>query len=186
MRRSLLLVFIICLAIFTILPVAASSPSSTYLPAAPRPAQQYGLMNDNQFACPTATTAQAGYGNRATEIKVNLNAKKAQSQANHGEIPVGVVGVLINEDGTIATVYPPSNLRLFGIISSDRVFAVEGQKVDFYRFEDQCRGVPGQLRNLTIVHNGQVTKIAVPLIDVDKVLSYNRNYQRSASMAVHW
>ena len=132
--------------------------------------------------------SKSASGNDITCIRVKLNTSLCQSKANHGEIPVGVVGIKISQDlgDAIIAEYPPSNLWKLGIVPGDRIVAVEGRPVNYYTFEDDCRGVPGQLRNLTIVHNGQVTKIAVPLIDVDKVLSYNRNYQRSASMAVQW
>jgi C-terminal processing protease CtpA/Prc len=130
------------------------------------------------------------YENDISQTRVNLNSRPSpfQFQANHGIAPVGVVGVKIdsNLNGGIIAEYPPSNLWKFGIVPGDQILAVEGRPVNYYTFEDDCTGVPGQLRNLTIVHNGQVTNIAVPLVAVDKVLSYNRNYQRSASMAVRW
>ncbi len=156
MRRSLLLVFIISVAILTGLPVRAASPNST---------------------CQTTI-----------RVALNNHPGPVQISTNHGESLIGVVGIKIskNLDGAIVEEYPPSQLWSLGIVPGDKVVAVEGQPINFITFENQCRGRPGQLRHLTIVHNGQLRNIAVPLVDVDKVLSYNRNYQRSASMAVQW
>ena len=155
MRWSLLLISIE-LAIFTMLPVAASGSGST---------------------CQTT-------------IKVMLNNRPGQVQisTNHGETPVGVVGIKIDErlGGAIIEEYPPSQLWSLGIVPGDKVVAVEGQPINFITCENQCRGRPGQLRNLTIVHNGQVTKIAVPLVDARIMVQYNPGFQQSASMTVRW
>lgn len=127
-------------------------------------------------------------GNDITETRVNLNGKKAQSQANHGEIPVGVVGIKIDSalGNAIIEEYPPSNLWQLGIRPGDRVFTVEEQMVDYSNFEAKCRGAVGQLRHLTIIHNGQVLNVNVPLIDSRRLVQYNPDYQKSASMTVRW
>ncbi len=133
--------------------------------------------------------SESANGNNITQTRVNLNTKAGQVQANHGEVPVGVVGIKISErlgGAIIIEEYPPSNLWKLGIVPGDKVVGVEGQPVNFITFEDQCHGRPGRLRNLTIVHNGQIRNIAVPLVDARMMVQYNPGFQQSASMTVQW
>jgi predicted metalloprotease with PDZ domain len=88
----------------------------------------------------------------------------------------GVVGVKINEDGTIALIYHPSDLNRFGIVPGDRILAVDGQRLVFSTFQEDCRGPVGTTKVLTIARNGQIANLKVALIDVNILVQYNHNY----------
>lgn len=132
-----------------------------------------GRVSDNQ----NSNLANQNGSYDAVEERPVLSAR-----VNHGERPVGVIGTEINENGTIIKILPASNLNLYGVKVGDRIIAVEGREVRLETFESNCRGIPGQIRHLTIVHNGQVGNLNVALIDARVMVQYDSRFQTSADM----
>jgi predicted metalloprotease with PDZ domain len=185
MHRSLSLIISIELAILTVLPVAASSSSSTYVSSNKQP-QQYGLVNDNQFACPVIATASI-QGQSVTQTRVNLNTKTAQFQANHGQQLIGRVGLQVNEEsGIIKQIYSHSHLREYGIQEGDRLIALNGNQIDGIGFTNSYLGRPGDFVNLTFERKELYKTVRVQLVDAAILKCDNIDFQRWANQERIW
>lgn len=120
-----------------------------------------------------------------------------QPGQNHGEAPIGVLGVQWEMQGDVTgglimTVYPDSDLVRFGIQAGDRLISVDGHRypMPFRESQDLCRGVPGTYMTMEIQHAGQILCLQVKRTDARLHARYDNSpdhyFQWCASQTRRW
>jgi hypothetical protein len=101
-----------------------------------------------------------------------------QAGTSGGEEAYGVLGAVVSEDtGMIKSVFPESDLNRFGIHPGDRVAGISGHRYDPSTWQAECRGAPGTVMELVIVHDGVVSNYPVKRTD-SRALAGNGSYYR--------
>jgi len=144
----------------------------------------------------TALTGQVQKSNLTEQVQNNLLNGQAQSfgdslqptfpklggyrqpqsaMIQHGEMPIGVVGLISERtDGLVLSVLPPSDLNRFGIHPGDRIIGYLGHRfVNGYQMERELVGTPGSILDMTFIHNGQVITIYPHRVDARLLVRYD-------------
>jgi hypothetical protein len=112
--------------------------------------------------------------------------------AEHGEIPVGVLGCqlitsLFNaQSAEIIKIYPGSDLLRFGVQPGDRVVGINGHRFIRKQFAAECRGIPGTRIDLIITHREQEMEIQVLRKDAREFASNVHYFRKWAAATKYW
>jgi predicted metalloprotease with PDZ domain len=141
-------------------------------------AQQFpplqGQINGQQFA-----PLQGQFATQQnTPLQGQGQTTMIQGGTSGGEEAYGVLGAVVSQEtGLIKSVFPESDLNRFGIHPGDRVAGVNGHRFDPSTYQAECRGVPGSVLNLAIVHDGILSEYPVKRTD-SRALAGNGSYYR--------
>jgi hypothetical protein len=122
----------------------------------------------------------------------HLRLPRLSGEANHGELPVGVLGCEIlttlfnSHNGVIVRIYPGSDLTRFGIHVGDRIIGYQGHRFIRNQFSEDCRGTPGTTIDLLIMHDGQEMEIQAVRKDARLFARYENYYRKCAEQTKYW
>lgn len=104
--------------------------------------------------------------------------------ANHGEVPVGVLGAQVQYPASvILMVLPGSDLNRFGVTPGDRILSIDGRRSNSM---SNFRGLPGSVMVLSILHGGLIYDLPVRRVDSREFLNYDGYYRGCASQTRSW
>ena len=112
------------------------------------------------------------------QAPLQVSQSRLRVEANHGEMPVGVLGVLMgdmqrHQPVFVKVIFPFSDAANSCRVG-DIILSVDGHSADnAYVSRELIRGRPGQIRRLTIARNGSVFDVYVKLTDNRLFINYD-------------
>jgi C-terminal processing protease CtpA/Prc len=111
------------------------------------------------------------------------------AHAEGGEEAYGCLGAAIEFfSGTITRIFPNSDLNRFGIQPGDRVLSINGHSyaTSPLASQEECRGIPGSLLPITIIHDGHALDLTVKRTDVRQLAPFASYFKFWADQTKQW
>ncbi|PWU02037.1 MAG: hypothetical protein C5B53_02170 [Candidatus Melainabacteria bacterium] len=172
----------LALALFLLMPLSAVAEAlegKVSKSAVKEEAQQSSLQGEG-----ASTSGQ--------QSEFDLQRQPLSGQAEHGELPIGVLGCQIlttlfgGHSALIIKIYPGSDLIRAGVRTGDKILGINGHRFARKSFPSECRGSPGTMINLLIERHGQEVEVQVQRQDARMFAAYEHYFRKWADRTKYW
>lgn len=180
----------IALALILLMPLSATAEAleGKVSRSAVREDAQQSDANDRAQGSLQSEGASSG----SQQSQFDFQSQRLSGQAEHGELPIGVLGCRIlcslfgARSALILKIYPGSDLVRVGVKPGDKIIGINGHRFVRKSFTSECRGSPGTAIDLTIERQGQELEVEVIRKDARIFAAYERYFQKWADRTKYW
>lgn len=181
---------LIALALILLIPLSATGQAleGKVSKSSVRENAQQSNANDQTQGSLQSDGANSG----SQQSQFDLQTQRLSGQAEHGELPIGVLGCRIlcslfgAHSALILKIYPGSDLTRVGVKPGDKIIGINGHRFVRKNFTAECRGSPGTAIDLTIERQGRELEVEVIRKDARIFAAYERYFRKWADRTKYW